>query len=219
MTRAHLRSLVVCAFVLDLGACAGRTDEQTRQAFVRAGQPADGATKTPGRRNPRPPAARPSDGNTTWNAVTKRLQAAIRLVASAVDSKGLVEPAIAWCAVRPEPRTTSGGNAYTCFPTEPLEIDRRSFLLSVFPTGVIGLQMDELDDSTARSLAQRARVELLPLCATPFVESPNDPGTARAFFTCPVDGGASLAVGYARSSSGPGWFVSLSVLGEPLPTP
>lgn len=210
---------MLCTAVCSAAACAGRTDAQTRAAFVGAGQPADGASTRPGRRPPRPPGARPNDGDTTWQAVTQRLQAVIRLLASATSRDAVVEPAIAWCAVRPEPRTTPNGNAYTCFPTEPLQLDRRSFALSVFPGGVIGLQMDELDDTDARAISQRARVELASLCATPFVESPNDPGTARAFFTCPVDGGSSLAVGYARSSRGPGWFVSLSVLGEPSPAP
>jgi hypothetical protein len=218
VTRAHLGCLLVSA-ALGSTACAGRTDAQTKAAFVGAGRTTDDSSKAPGRRPSRPPTSRPANRATTWAAVTERVVAAIRLLASASTHDAVVERAITWCAVRPEPRATPRGNAYSCFPSDPLEIDKRSFALSVFPNGVIGLQMDELDDGTARTIAERARVELAPQCATPFVESPSDPGTARAFFTCPVDGGSSLAVGYARSSRGPGWFVSLSVLGEPIPAP
>lgn len=218
MIVARLPPYLLCV-ALVTSACSGRTDAQTKAAFVGAGRATDDPSKTSGRRPARPPSSRPRDRATTWQAVTQRVEAAIRLLASASAHDAVVERAITWCAVRPEPRTTPAGNAYSCFPSEPLEIEKRSFALSVFPNGVIGLQMDELDDATARTIAGQARTELAPLCATPFVEAPSDPGTARAFFTCPVDGGSSLAVGYARSSRGPGWFVSVSVLGEPVHAP
>jgi hypothetical protein len=206
------RSVVIA--VLALSGCARRTDAETRAAFESATRTTTAPdTRRPGRpgRRPRPT---PGDPRTTWNDLGELLESSITLLDKDTDEAAFVAAATQWCAVKPEPRATRTGPTYVCFPRDALAIGKRTFTLEVSPQGVIGLHIDELDEATSKALAEQARGEIERLCATAFAPTPAEDDASRWFHTCPVDGGSTLAVGHARSTSGPGWFVTIAVLGE-----
>jgi len=194
--------------------CARRTDAENRAAFEAATRP----PSTPGSRRPDRPGRRPrpapGDPRTTWHELGELLDDSITLLDTDTDQAAFIEAATRWCAVKPEPRATRAGPTYLCFPRDALVIGKRTFTLEVSPHGVVGLYIDELDEATSRALAEQARGEVVRLCATAFAPTPAEDDAARWFQTCPVDGGSTLAVGHARSTSGPGWFVTIAVLGE-----
>lgn len=207
-------SRVVAVALLQLGACAKQTDAETRAAFEAAANPTASGGSSPRAR----PGARPRkptpDARTAWQGVADLVDASIVLIGADTDARGFTDAATKWCAVAPEPKNTADGPSYACFPRDALEIGTRSFTLDISPVGAIGLHMDELDEATSRALAEQARGAVARLCATPFAAAPADDAKTRAFQTCPVDGGSTLAVGCARSTVGPGWFVTITVLGE-----
>lgn len=212
-----IRRVVIVGLALacaTMAACSRRTDAETRAAFEAATKP----SAAPDRRRPDRPGRRPrpaaGDPRTTWHDLGELLESSIRLLDSDADAAAFVDAATGWCAVKPEPRATRTGPTYVCFPRDVLALGKRTFTLEVSPQGVIGLHIDELDEATSRALAEQARGEVARLCATAFAPTPAEDDAARWFQTCPVDGGSTLAVGHARSTSGPGWFVTIAVLGE-----
>lgn len=194
--------------------CARRTDAETRAAFEAASRPREPSGKAPRERPDRRRLPTADDPRTAWQAIGELLEASITLLGSDTSVAAFTAAATGWCAVRPEPKTTRAGPTYACFPREPLAIGRRTFTLEIAPGGVVGLHMDELDEATSRSIADQARAAVARLCATPFAAVPTDDAKSSGFHTCPVDGGSTLAVGQARSTAGPGWFVTVTVLGE-----
>lgn len=205
---------VAAAVVLHLGACAKQTDAETRAAFEAAANPPASGGSTPRARPGGRPRKPTPDARTAWQGVADLVDAAIVLIGADTDARGFTDAATKWCAVAPEPKSTDDGPSYACFPRDALEIGERSFTLDISPTGSLGLHMDELDEATSRALAEQARGAVARLCATPFAIAPSDDAATRVFHTCPVDGGSTLAVGCARSTVGPGWFVTITVLGE-----
>jgi hypothetical protein len=202
------------AAALSVAACARQTDAQTRNAFEAAANPTVSTGTTPRLRpgsQPRKPVA---DAMTSWQGVNVLVEKSIALLASDVDARAFTEAATRHCAVKPEPRSSSDGPSYACFPRDPLEIGKRSFTLDISPAGAMGLHMDELDEATSKSLAGQARDAVAKLCATPFAAAANNDAENRVFDTCPVDGGSTLAVGHARSTVRPGWFVAITVLSD-----
>jgi hypothetical protein len=209
---AYTLSLPILAVAT--GGCARRTDAENRAAFEAATQP----SKAPDARRPDRPGRRPrptpGDPRTAWQSLGDLLERSITLLDTDVEQAAFIATATGWCAVKPEPRMTRTGLTYLCFPREGLSIGRRSFTLEVSPNGVIGLHIDELDEATSKALADQARAAVAGLCATAFAPTPAEDEASRSFQTCPVDGGSTLAVGHARSTVGPGWFVTITVLGE-----
>lgn len=206
--------IAVVALALEAFGCARRTDAETRAAFEAASRSPRDAGRSPRTRPGRRPRRNTADARTTWQAIADVLDASIVLLGSDIDAATFTTTATGWCAVAPEPRATDAGPLYVCFPRDPLQLDQRTFTLEVSPSGVIGLNMDELDEPTSRSLAEQARAAVIRLCATPFVAAPTQDAELGTFHACPVDGGATLAVGRGRSTAGPGWFVTMTVLGD-----
>lgn len=193
--------------------CSARTDAQTRAAFEAASRPTSSDDGTPRERPGRRPRPAADDPRTAWQSVGELLDSAITLFGLDNDAVTFTAAATAWCAVAPEPKSTAAALSYACFPREPMVVAGRTFTLEVSPDGAIGLLIDELDEAASRALADQARAATERLCATAFVAVPADDASISAFHTCPVDGGSTLAVGCARATTGPGWFVSVTVLG------
>lgn len=194
------------------GGCANRTDARTRAAFE-AAQRGERAPTTDGRgrRNPQRRDPRRTSP-TAWSGLDDRLADAIDLLAAGIDGDTLIATTGKWCAVTPEPSASETGPTYVCFTEPALNFERRSFILEVARTGVIGFEMRELSGPQSREIATRATDALAHHCARPFAKAVSTVGDEAEFSTCPVDGGSTLAIGHARATAEE-WFVSVAVLG------
>ena len=212
------RVVAVClALALAASACAKTTDDDVRAAFEKAQRGvSDDAPRSRTRGRGRRSGAQPTSTD-PWTAVQDKLAESIAVFGKLADASTFDTLAQRWCDVRPEPTETEDGLTYLCYPDPPLRVGGRSFTLELSPSGVIGLQSDELTGVESRQLADRAREAASRFCATPFTASdPDEPGPrAQEFHTCPADGGVTLAVWrYPASASGDRWRVSMSVLGS-----
>lgn len=208
---------MLALMLLDEG-CAGRTDARTRAAFEAAqrGAPAPstdgGGRRDPQRRGPR------TTSPTAWSQLDEMLDDAIDLLARGIDVDTLITTTGRWCAVTPEPSASETGPTYVCFTEPALTFERRTFILEVARTGLIGFEMRELSATQSRDIATRATDALAHHCARPFAKAVSTAGDESEFSTCPVDGGSTLAIGHARSSAEE-WFVSVAVLGTLVAPP
>lgn len=199
----------VAAVVLGSG-CAKRTDEEVRAAWGQsddAPDPESPDAETPRTEGRRRPGGRP--GRKGWSRVDQVLVQATNLLATSPDPEVVAELATRWCETEPAPVITDHGEVRICAPTPPVTIDDTAFVLEMATVGVIGLVATDLEADASAELAQAARLEVERMCERPWTESQD-----HAFFTCPVLGGSTLAVGRVPSDKrGSAWQVSIAVLG------
>lgn len=163
--------------------------------------------ETPRERGGRRPGGR--RGRPGWNRIDELLVQATNLLATSPDETVVAELAMRWCETEPAPVTTTHGEVRICSPNPPVTVDSTAFVLEMAAVGVIGLVATDLDADTSRTLAQAARLEVERMCERPWTESQD-----HAFYTCPVIGGSTLAVGRVPSDKrGSAWQVSIAVLG------
>jgi len=201
-----------------MAGCADRTDARVKNTWSDAvvaahAQPAK-PTGPRGDRSPNP-GRRTVETVTGWERIDVFIGRAIRVLARSPGPERFELLASRWCEIDPEPLVTEHGDVRVCSPETPVEVDGHEFTLELGAVGTIGLVSQELTDAQSQAVTARGRTTIEHRCVerfAPVVHFDATAGRRDEFFTCPVEGGSTLAIGRMPMPGTSLWQVSIAVL-------
>ncbi|MBK8261632.1 MAG: hypothetical protein IPK80_09860 [Nannocystis sp.] len=203
--------LYVAAALLVSG-CARRSEQATRSAWEEALRRGRGAS---GERGPNSGAAGATARELAeWRSLREDLEEVAEQLADGaptIDFDGLAERL---CGAPPARERGPSVRTYHCAPATPVEISGTSLTIELDSSGVVAWTATGLDVELSDALLQRALSQLASACAQSWTPVQRAENAFQEFFTCPLEGGAVLAIGRVQSDKQEGeWQVSLALLG------